>query len=478
MKINFLANIVATVTIGLAGFAAAAQETRPNVILILMDNLAYGELGSYGGGVMRGAATPRLDALAAEGLRLMNFNVEAQCTPSRAALMTGRYAIRSGNSTVAMGSGLPYGLTQWEYTMAEMFSDVGYRTAMYGKWHLGDREGRLPTDQGFDEWYGLPNSSNESYWPDNTRIPASIREVLKDPMVWQGRKGEKSEPVELFDLPMRARIDAEITDRAVAFIKREAKTEEPFFLFLPYTQTHQPRIPHADFDGKSGNGVWGDLLMQIDAYTGQVLDALEAQGIADDTIVIFTSDNGGDFFEDASFPGPWRGTYFTGLEGSLRVPFLMRWPGHIPAGSVSNEIVHEMDLLPTLAAIAGGTVPDDRIVDGVNQVDFITGVTANSPRESVIVYVGADLFAVKWHDWKIAFKEMDAGYGSPVKVFPAPVIYDLINDPREERPVSTVIQSNTWVGGPVMRALNAHLQSLVDEPPIPTGTTDPYMPGN
>jgi arylsulfatase A-like enzyme len=140
-----------------------------------MDNLAHGELGSYGGGVIRGAATPRLDALAAEGMRLMNSNVEAQCTPSRAALLTGRYAIRSGNSTVAMGSGLPYGVTQWEYTMAEMFSDVGYSTAMYGKWHLGDREGRLPTNQGFDEWYSLPNSSNESFWPDNNRIPASIR---------------------------------------------------------------------------------------------------------------------------------------------------------------------------------------------------------------------------------------------------------------------------------------------------------------
>ncbi|MFT5342551.1 MAG: arylsulfatase A-like enzyme [Paracoccaceae bacterium] len=298
--------------------------------------------------------------------------------------------------------------------------------------------------------------------------------VLKEPMVWQERKGEKSKPVERFDLPMRARIDAEITDRAVAFIEREAKTEDPFFLFLPYTQTHQPRIPHADFDGKSGNGVRGDLLMQMDAYTGQVLDALKTQGIADNTIVIFTSDNGGDFFEDASFPGPWRGTYFTGLKGSLRVPFIMRWPGHIPAGSVNKEIVHEMDLLPTLAAIAGGTIPDDRIVDGVKQVNFITGATAISPRESVIVYLGPDLFAVKWHGWKVAFKEMDEGYGSPVKEFPAPVI----NDPRKERPVSTVIQSNTWVGGPVMRALNAHLQSLVDEPSIPTGTTDPYVPAN
>lgn len=476
MRKSFLSKIIATLTASVVGVSAFAQETPPNVVLILMDNLAYGELGSYGGGVMRGAPTPRLDALAAEGLRLMNFNVEAQCTPSRAALMTGRYAIRSGNSTVAMGSGLPYGLTQWEYTMAEMFSDVGYTTAMYGKWHLGDREGRLPTDQGFDEWYGLANSSNESYWPDNDRIPPSIRDAMKDSSVLEGRKGQVSEPVARFDLPMRAQIDAEITKRAVGFIEREANADNPFFLFLPYTQTHQPRIPHPNFQGKSGNGTWGDLLMQVDSYAGEVLDALDAQGIADNTIVIFTSDNGGDFFDDASFPGPWRGTYFTGLEGSLRVPFIVRWPGNIPAGSISNEIVHEMDLLPTLAAVAGGSVPTDRIIDGVNQVDFIKGITPKSPRESVMVYVGADLFAVKWHDWKAAFKENDAGYGSPIKVFPTPVIYDLINDPREEKPVSRAVESNSWVGGPIMRALNEHRQSLVDEPPIATGTPDPYTP--
>lgn len=476
MKICIFPRILATLTAVAVSTSAFAQEKPPNVVLILLDNLAYGELGSYGGGVMRGAPTPRLDALASEGLRLMNFNVEAQCTPSRAALMTGRYAIRSGNSTVAMGSGLPYGLTQWEYTMAEMFSDVGYSTAMYGKWHLGDREGRLPNDQGFDEWYGLANSSNESSWADNERIPQSIRDSMRDTSVLEGRKGEASVPVARFDLPMRAQIDAEITKRAVGFIEREANSDKPFFLFLPYTQTHQPRIPHPDFDGKSGNGTWGDLLMQVDSYAGEVLDALDDQGIADNTIFIFTSDNGGDFFDDASFPGPWRGTYFTGLEGSLRVPFIVRWPGNIPAGGVSNEIVHEMDLLPTLAAIAGGTIPEDRIIDGMNLVDFMKGTTPKSPRESVIVYVGKEIFGVKWHNWKAAYKENDVGYGAPTKVFPTPVIYDLLNDPREEKPISDAMMENSWVGGPIFKAQREHLQSLVDEPPIPAGTLDPYVP--
>ena len=151
----------------------AHGQTKPNIGLILMDNLGYGELGAYGGGILRGAPTPRIDTLAGEGLRLLNYNVEAQCTPSRAALMTGRYAIRTGNGSVPIDTPR-YGLVQWEYSMAEMLSDVGYATGAFGKWHLGHTDGRFPTDQGFDEWYGIPNSSDEAYWPDRSMYrPAS-----------------------------------------------------------------------------------------------------------------------------------------------------------------------------------------------------------------------------------------------------------------------------------------------------------------
>ena len=147
--------------------ASYAQATKPNIVLVLMDNLGYGELGAYGGGILRGAPTPRIDRLASEGMRLLNYNVEAQCTPSRAALMTGRYAFRTGNGSVPLDTPR-YGLVQWEYTMAEMLSDVGYATGAFGKWHLGRTEGRYPTDQGFDEWYGIPNSSDEAFWPDSS----------------------------------------------------------------------------------------------------------------------------------------------------------------------------------------------------------------------------------------------------------------------------------------------------------------------
>ena len=158
----------------------SAQNDQPNVVLVFMDNFGWGELGTYGGGILRGAPTPRIDSIAAEGMKLLNFNVEAQCTPSRASIMTGRYPVRTGNGEVPLGSGL-YGLTQWEVTMAEMLSEAGYATAMFGKWHLGDSKGRYPTDQGFDEWYGIPNSSDESWWPDNELFREGVHRPSTSP---------------------------------------------------------------------------------------------------------------------------------------------------------------------------------------------------------------------------------------------------------------------------------------------------------
>ena len=260
-----------------------------------MDNFGYGELGVYGGGITRGAPTPRIDSLAAEGIRLTNFNVEVQCTPSRAALMTGRYAIRSGNGSVPITTGM-YGLTQWEITMPEMLSDVGYATGMFGKWHLGHTEGRFPTDQGFDEWYGIPNSTDESLWPDQQQFNRVVKEKLSPyavpEYIYEGERGSAPNKVKIYDSLARLEIDRECTDRAKDFIRRQAEAGRPFFAFLPYTQTHMPVVPSKEFAGKSGNGDWGDVLMQIDAYTGELLDTVDELGIADNTIFIFTSDNG------------------------------------------------------------------------------------------------------------------------------------------------------------------------------------------
>ncbi len=458
------------------GYGVASPK-KPNIILIYMDNFAYGELGSYGGGITRGAATPQIDKLAEEGFRSTNFNVEAQCTPSRANLMTGRYAIRTGSTTVPGDLNLPYGLTQWEYTMPEMLSDAGYSTAMYGKWHLGSKQGRFPTDQGFDEWWGIPNSSNVSEWVNNPRLPKELASKVPVPEILTSVRNGIPRSVKSFDLKQKASMDGELTDLTVKYIDKHAGDEKPFFVFLAYTTAHIPRTPAPEFDGITGNGPWADVLLQTDTYVGNVMESLERNGIDDNTIVIFTSDNGGDFYEDNSFPGMWRGTYFTALEGSLRVPFIIRWPGKIPARVESNEILLSSDLMVTLAAAAGGTLPTDRIYDGKNELDFLMGKKDKSEQEVVIAYVADQIYAVKWRNWKGVFKGLETGYGAPVMEYPIPVFYDLYTDPREEKPYSREgLQGNSWVVSPVMAALNAHLKTLEEEPPIKTGTVDPYIP--
>jgi arylsulfatase len=444
-----------------------------------MDNFGYGELGVYGGGITRGAPTPRIDTLAEEGIRLTNFNVEAQCTPSRSALMTGRYAIRSGNGSVPITTGM-YGLTQWEVSMAEMFSDAGYATGIFGKWHLGHTKGRFPTDQGFDEWYGIPNSTDESLWPDQPQFNEVVKENLSPYVVpeyvYDGKKGSNPKKVKVYNSVLRPEIDRECTDRAKDFIKRQAEAGKPFFVFLPYTQTHMPVVPSKEFAGKSGNGNWGDVLMQIDAYTGELLDTLDGLNIADNTIFIFTSDNGPEMLPGHNgWSGPWRGSYFTGLEGSLRVPFIMRWPGKIPEGLVTNEIVHEMDLFPTLANIIGGAVPDDREIDGVDQTDFFFGKQKKSNRDGLIVYVGNDLFGVKWRNWKMMFKEVERGTDEK-KTWDFPRFFNLYNDPKEEYPLTKATAGHFWVRWPMAELLKAHVASLKKEPPIKSGTPDPYTP--
>jgi len=463
----------------LMGLAPAYAQDRPNIVLVFMDNFGWGEPGFNGGGIIRGAATPRMDTLASEGLRLTNFNVETQCTPSRAAIMSGRYAVRSGNATIPLGGGV-YGLTQWEVTMAEMLSDAGYATGMFGKWHLGHTEGRFPTDQGFDEWYGIPNSSDETPWE---LLDGYAESGVEGTYIFEGKKGSPPKKVKAYDLEQRGLIDLELTKRSIDFMKRQAKAKQPFFLYVPYTMTHYPLIPHPDFAGKTGNGRFADVLAQIDAYLGMLLDTVDELGIRDDTLFIFTADNGPELLAEGSntpsveyfaigSPGPWRGSLFTGWEGALRVPFAARWPGKISAGTESDEIVHEMDLYPTFANIAGGEVPDDRIIDGVDQTDFLLGNQEKSNREGLIVYMGNDVWGVKWRNWKIHLKEQD-NILSETRDYGMPRIYNLLKDPGETQ---NVLFPETWVPKAALGQLGLHVVSLRKEPPIKPGTKDPYEP--
>ena len=447
---------------------ALENDKQPNIVLVLMDNFGYGEIGVYGGGVLRGAPTPNIDSIATEGFQLTNYNVEAECTPSRAALMTGRYGIRTRQRQNGPPRGVWYGITQWEITLAEMLSNEGYATGIFGKWHLGDTKGRYPTDQGFDEWNGIPRSSDRAFWPDSNSFTPGSHPDANFAHVMSSFRGQEPKELEVYDRAKRATIDKDITDHAIDFIKRKASSGQPFFAYLPYTQTHEPVDPHPDFNGTTGNGSFADVLAQTDSYVGELLDTIDKLGLKENTIFIFTSDNGREGVPRSfGFTGPWRGSMFSPYEGSLRVPFLIRWPGRIPNQQVSNEIFHQIDLFPTLASFIGVDIPKDRTIDGVDQSDFLMGKTNKSARESLVIYIGNELFGAKWRNWKILIKEMDEdGYG--IKNMAYASVYNLIVDPKEEVPELNYL-NDTWVDFPLYQVLEDHEASIEEDP----GTPDP-----
>ena len=470
---GFIHCLVALVIISLTllslGMAPASAQSRkpPNILFILTDNLGYGELGVYGGGATRGAPTPRIDTLAQQGLRLTNMNMETQCTPSRSSLMTGRFAIRSGTYAVPFG-GVPEGLTQWEVTMAESLSAAGYATALHGKWHLGSHDGRLPNDQGFDEWFGIPRTTDESLWSSSAGYSADI---VPQEKIMEGLKGGKSRALQDYDVTQRRLIDAEITRRSVAFMERQAQAGKPFFMYVSLTQPHLPTLPNPAFAGRTGNGDWADMLSEMDSNVGQMLDAVDRLGLRDDTLVIFTSDNGPEFFKPwDGWAGPWRGQYFTALEGGIRVPFMARWPGNIPAGRVSNEIVHGVDMFATLAAMANAKLPADRPMDSIDQSAFLLGKSEKSFREGFPIWGSDTLLAVKWRNWKLHFYKQDTMFDPPQKLG-IPFIVNLYTDPREEKPTP-----DSWVVTPMLKIVGEFQASTKAHPVIPMGTPDPYVP--
>ena len=442
---------------------------QPNIVLILADNLGWGELGCYGGGVLRGAPTPRIDKLASEGVRFLNFNVESDCVPTRSALMTGRHPIRTG-AIQAIPAGLPQGIIPWEITVAQLLQARGYATGMFGKWHLGDKEGRYPKDRGFDEWYGIPRTTNETLFAG---APGFDPSVVALPYVMEGRRGEPARNTQPYDLEMRRRIDSELVRRAMDFMGRQVEARRPFFAYVPLTQVHYPTLPHRDFAGRTGVGDFADSMVEMDHRVGEVLDQIDALSIADDTLVLFGSDNGPEFRRPwRGTAGMWTGTYHTAMEGSLRVPFLLRWKGKVEAGRVSNEMVHIVDLYPTLARVAGATVPTDRPIDGIDQLDFFLGREEKSRREGFVYYIKNELRAVKWRNWKMHFMwEVEPNEG-PIKL-ETPYIFNLLRDPKEQTSVTT---EENWVRGPILRLLAGFQESLKANPPIPPGAPDDHLP--
>ena len=448
---------------------AIAQEQhqqRPNVVLMFPDNLGWGEVGAYGS--VRGVPTPSIDRIAAEGIRLDNFNVENSCTISRLSLLTGRYAIRTGGDHLD-------GVTLWEVTIAEALQSVGYATGLFGKWHLGgeDWEGRRgPTNQGFDEWYGIPGTSHTAQFSSFENFDPA---TMKTPYIWQGRAGEAPQRVKPYDMDTRRTVDREAAERGIEFMERNVGDNRPFFFFYPITQIHFPTLAHPDFVGTTGAGDIGDAMADVDHNVGLVLAAMDRLGIEDNTIVFWCTDNGAEERRPwRGSAGPWRGFYNTMMEGGIRTPCVIRWPGRIPAGSVSNEIVHAVDFFPTLAAAVGAPeiVPTDRAIDGVNQLPFLEGKQLHSNRESVMYWTWkGELEAVKWRDWKFFYSFR---FSSVVPNPPESMrLFNLRSDPKEETDVKDF---NPWVIGMVDRIVVDFEASTEVYPNVPRGTADPYTP--
>jgi arylsulfatase len=479
--------------------AAPAQSFgKPNVVFILADNVGYGDLGPYGGGELRGCPTPRTDQLAREGLRLTQFLVEAACSPSRAALMTGQYSIRNGLSLVVVPN-TPNVLSGKAYTMGQLFKDAGYATAIFGKWHLGGNIGRdpesLPSAHGFDEFYGIPPDTS---WDDCVTVPllmlthsvdAPEKELVeKGPWIMSQNAGGPLERVKPFTAEVRAEIDNELTDKSIDFMKRQNAAGKPFFLYLPFSMGHAPNYPSKEFAGKSRIGNYGDKMMEGDYHVGQVLDALNEMGIESNTIVVFCSDNGpwgwsGREFgnlgsADMGSSGPFRGQLGQATEGSIRTFCFISWPGHIAPDTTSYAMFSEMDFLPTFAHILGAQLPADRPIDGVDQTDVLLGKSAMGHRDSMLTFIGSDLVAARWKQWRIYFRDMPLTgtgpqmlgdiYASSSELY-YPQVYNIEMDPHEDLNVGGI---NLWTLEFAYRPVKEYFESLkkYPNPPAPNLT--------
>lgn len=409
-------------------FVGGQAETprKPNVIIILTDDQGYSDLSCYGSTRIK---TPRVDRMAAEGVRFTDMYAAASvCTPSRAALLTGCYPTRIGMGefpllpngkpwqTRVLFRGAPFGLNPKEITIAKVLKSAGYTTAAVGKWHLGDQKPFLPTHHGFDSYFGI------LYTPDMPPLDYVRNEAIV----------ERS--INLDEVAQR------YTEESLKFI-REHK-DGPFFLYFAHTYPHVPLGASKAFRGTSVRGLYGDACEEIDSTVGRVLDLLKELNIDDKTLVIFTSDNGPWLAkgEEGGSALPFRGGKGGSYEGGLRMPFVMRYPGVIPPGIVCHEMATQMDLLPTLARLAGAQAPEN--IDGKDITDLMIGKPgAKTPHESFFYYVGDRLHAVRSGQWKLkvptTLAEEFAGYvkvDNPETTIPR-ALYDLENDPAEQKSV-------------------------------------------
>ncbi len=382
------------------GASAATSREAPNFIVILTDDLGYGDIGAFGANKI---ATPNLDSMAKQGAVLTNFYAAANiCTPSRAGLLTGRYPIRTGLGHQVIMPNDTRGLPDEEVTIAEMLGVHGYRTALVGKWHLGHQEAHWPTNHGFNEYYGLPYS--------NDMTPLAL---------YRGTEVVE-EPVDQTTLTKR------YTEESIRFIEESGDT--PFFLYLAHAFPHIPLFASEQFDGKSEAGLYGDTVEELDWSTGEILEALKRLGKDENTLVVFTSDNG-PWFEGSS--GPLRDRKGSTWEGGYRVPFIAYWSGQIKRGTRSEAIAMGIDILPTIATLARIDLSNAPTLDGKNIWPVLTG-SDESPHDHLLLFNNEDIVGVRTQDWKLATHTYYRDFYFPFGQFGYWLLFDMTEDATEQ----------------------------------------------
>jgi len=460
IRVVLLSCFIFGVALFMASMAPKPASKTPNIVLFFIDDMGYGDLSVTGA---LGYKTPNIDKLAAEGTRFTNFMAaQAVCSASRAALLTGCYPNRVGVFG-AFGPKERVGLSPQEETIAEVLKANGYATGIFGKWHLGSDSIFLPLQQGFDEYYGVPYSHD--MWP----LHPWQEKAQYPPLFWiEGNKQVK----EIKNLDDASFITPSVTERAVSFIKKNKK--KPFFLYVPEPMPHVPLAASANFKGKSERGIFGDVISELDWSVGQIMKELKTQGLDDNTIVIFTSDNGPwlNYGDHAGSAGGFREGKGTSYEGGQRVPAIIRWPGVVPAGRVSNKLLSNIDILPTLAKLTGSKLPKEKI-DGIEFVDLLKGDDTKTPRENLLYYYRKNsLEAVRKHDWKLVFAHPGRTYegslpGKNGQPGPAPenheiplALYNLARDPGERY---NVYEQNPEIVAELEKIAEAAREDLGDD---------------